>query len=453
MPARVRAPHTDDSACEMARGVGSEYDGDVSNTFSQTLGQIVPQQPNSRDVRMRGFRERASVEAALTWIDERCRPLPAEAVGLGDATGRVLSSAVTAPIDVPSFDRSAMDGYAVSGGSTDGAGDYNPLAYQIVGQSMPGRPFAGTVQPQQAVRIMTGAPLPNGCDAVVPAEFAEETDGTVQLTQSVPPGKHVGRVGEDIGGGSELLPVGRRLRPQDLGVIASVGLPRVDVVRRPRVRLLITGNELATPGEAKGEHQIYESNSAIVNGLVLRDGGEWESVRRLPDDRAAIQGALQQTGADVILISGGSSVGAEDHAPSIIAEIGTLDIHGVAMRPSSPAGMGTIANSLVFLLPGNPVSCLCAYDFFAGRAIRVLGGRPAAWPHRRETLTVARKIVSAVGRVDYCRVQTEGDKVTPLALSGASILSSTTRADGFVIVPAELEGYAPGSQVSVYRYE
>jgi len=155
----------------------------------------------------------------------------------------------------------------------------------------------------------------------------------------------------------------------------------------------------------------------------------------------------------VILVSGGSSVGSEDHAPPLIAQVGELAIHGVAMRPSSPAGIGRIGDALVFLLPGNPVSCLCAYDFFAGRAIRLRGGRSADWPHRTLRAVVARKVVSAIGRVDYCRIRLVDEKVEPIALSGASILSSTTRADGFVIVPSESEGYGPGTEVTVYLYD
>ena len=190
----------------------------------------------------------------------------------------------------------------------------------------------------------------------------------------------------------------------------------------------------------------------MLRGLVARDGGELESCRRVEDARDAIRAALVAVGADVVLVSGGSSVGAEDHAPTILAQEGELSIHGIAMRPSSPAGMGRVGSTLVFLLPGNPVSCVCAYDFFAGRAIRRLGGRNPDWPYVKQTLTVGRKIVSAVGRVDYCRVRIENNLVEPVALSGAAILSSTTRADGFVIIPAECEGYAPGTQVDMYLY-
>lgn len=408
---------------------------------------------DQRDVRMRGFAGRALVEEAVAWVDAHAMRLEPEAVEQEAACGRVLAADVIAPIDVPAFDRSAMDGYALRGEETVGAGDYNPLSFRIVGESLPGRPFDGVLQPGTAVRIMTGAPLPQGADAVLPAEYARESAGLVEATATVSPGKHVGRVGEDVRAGAQVLASSRRLRPQDVGVLASLGFAQVEVVRRPRVRLLITGNELVRPGEPRGPYQIYEANSAMLRGLVEREGGLLESLRYLADDREAIRSGLGEAGADVILVSGGSSVGAEDHAPTLLGELGELAIHGIAMRPSSPAGMGTVGGTLVFLLPGNPVSCLCAYDFFAGRAIRLLGGRGADWPYASRELKVAKKIVSAIGRVDYCRVRIVGDEVEPLAVSGASILSSTVRADGFVIVPAEREGYAPGATVRVCYYD
>ena len=406
-----------------------------------------------RDVRMHGFAQRAEVGAVWRWIDAHARPLAEEAVELADAAGRVLAAPVIAPIDVPAFDRSAMDGYALVGTDTSGASEYNPLAFAVVGQAMPGHPYHGAVGAGSAVRIMTGAAIPAGTDAVVPAEYAQEHDGRVEIVQAVAPGKNVGLRGEDIRTGSEVLSPGRVLRPQDLGLLASLGLAHATVHRRPRVRLIVTGNEIVSPGEPKGAHQIYDANSPMLRALVARDGGVVESHRRLRDDAEALRAALLAPGADVVLVSGGSSVGSEDFAPRLIAELGELAIHGVAMRPSSPAGAGRVGEALVFLLPGNPVSCLCAYDFFAGRAIRLRGGRPAAWPHRTRTGVLARKIASAIGRVDYCRVRTSGDEVEPLAISGASILSSTTRADGFVVVPGESEGYAPGTTVTVYLYD
>jgi len=406
-----------------------------------------------RDVRMHGFRERAEVGAALAWIDAQAKPLSAELIDIEDAAGRTLATDVIAPLDVPGFDRSAMDGYALSGADTTGATEYNPLTFDVVGQALPGAPFTGAPGAGACVRIMTGAPVPEGTDAVLPAEYASEEGGRIVVTRPVAPGQHVGHRGEDIRATTAALASGRRLRAQDLGLVASLGLARVSVVRQPRVRIVVTGDEIRAPGTSKGEYEIYDANSYMLSALAVRDGAVLEPVVRLRDDRAAIRTVLAAPGVDAILVSGGSSVGSEDHAPQLVAELGELAIHGVAMRPSSPAGMGRIGSALVFLIPGNPVSCLCAYDFFAGRALRLLGGRPAGWPHRTLVARAARKIVSAIGRVDYCRVRLVGGEVEPLALSGASILSSTTRADGFVIVPAESEGYGPGTAVTVHLYE
>lgn len=405
------------------------------------------------DVRMRGFRERATVEQVCEWLHARCRTFGGEDVSLAQSFGRVLASPVVAALDVPPFDRSAMDGFAVRGSETTGAGDYNPLTLRLIGQSLPGRPFVGDVVSGTAVRIMTGAPVPRGADAVLPAEFAREVGEQVEFTAAIAPGRNIGRRGEDVAADQTVFASGRRLRPQDVGLLASIGVLSVSVVKRPRVRVLATGNELASPGDAREPFQIFDSNSPTLHALIERDGGEVESSRRLIDDRAVIEAALTEPGADVILVSGGSSVGAEDHAPAVLAEVGALPIHGVAMRPSSPTGIGHIGDVLVFLLPGNPVSCLCAYDFFAGRAIRRLGGRSVDWPYLRQRAVVGSKIVSAVGRVDYCRVRFESGRIGPISTSGASILSSTTRAAGFVIVPAELEGYAPGSEIEMFLYD
>jgi len=287
----------------------------------------------------------------------------------------------------------------------------------------------------------------------VPAEFVRETVQGVEAAQAFGPGKHVGRVGEDIARGAVVLNAGRCLRPQDVGVLASLGQAEVEAIRRPRVRLVVSGDEVVAPGQPKGLHDIYDANSAMLRGLVARDGGRLQAHLRPGDDPQRIREALIAPGADVVLVSGGSSVGSEDHAPRLLAEAGELAVHGVAMRPSSPAGFGRIGETLVFLLPGNPVSCLCAYDFFAGRAIRQRGGRPAHWPYALRRAQVARKIASAIGRVDYCRVRLRDGQVEPLALSGASVLSSTTRADGFVIVPAASEGHAAGSEVDVFLYD
>ncbi|WP_417850333.1 gephyrin-like molybdotransferase Glp [Thalassoglobus sp.] len=407
-----------------------------------------------QDIRMSGFESRSTVDEALAWIDRAVQEIPeqVEEVSLELSHGRTLAERVVSQIDVPGFDRSAMDGYAVIADETTGASDYNPIRLQVVGDSMPGNGYSGEIRSGQAVRTMTGAPIPSGATAVVPAEYTEAVGDNVLVSLTVGQFKHIGRTGEDIRIGATVVDAGRILRPQDVAVIASIGQAKVSVRKQPLVRVIITGNELVRPGEQKRPHQIYEANSSLLSGTIPRDGGILESVRFIEDSESAIRNALLEPGADVILVSGGSSVGAEDFAPGLVAQLGELPIHGVAMRPSSPTGLGRISNAMVVLLPGNPVSCLCAYDFFAGRAIRQLAGRSKSWPFRTIVLPLGRKIASAIGRTDYCRVRVEAGKAIPLAISGASILSSTTRADGFVIVPADSEGLPAETPVTVLLY-
>jgi molybdopterin molybdotransferase len=409
------------------------------------------------DVRMRGFARRHTVEAALAWLDAQLQPLGDELLALPAAAGRVLAASIASDVDVPGFDRATMDGYAVVAESTDGATAYNSLPLVLIGETLPGRPFHSAVSAGQAVRIMTGAPMPAGCDAVLPAEWADvEPDGTglqcVRALAAVSPGKHVGRRGEDIARGTTLLERGRLLRPQDLGLLSSAGVRDVRVIRKPRVRLVVTGNELLPTGSRPHGSRIVDANGPMLAALVERDGGLVDFPGLVPDEHDAILDALHAS-ADVVIVSGGSSVGIEDLAPTLVARNGNLAVHGIAMRPSSPTGIGRIDDRLVFLLPGNPVSCLCAYDFFAGRATRALGGRTKTWPYRSIRAALTRKLSSQIGRLDYARVRMIEGAVEPLAISGASVLSSTTRADGFVSVPADSEGFAPGAEVNVWLYD
>jgi molybdopterin molybdotransferase len=217
------------------------------------------------------------------------------------------------------------------------------------------------------------------------------------------------------------------------------------------VRLVITGNELLPSGSRPEGFQIVDANGPMLTALTERDGGLPDFPALVPDNAAAIREALHAD-ADIIIVSGGSSVGIEDLAPMLVAEHGELAVHGIAMRPSSPTGLGRIGHRLVFLLPGNPVSSLCSYDFFAGRAIRALGGRTKDWPYRATRGVLTRKISSPVGRLDYARVKIHEGRVEPLIVAGASVLSSTTRADGFVIVSDDSEGYAAGADVKVWLY-
>lgn len=425
-----------------------------------------------RDVRMRGFRDRRTVAEALAILSARTGPLPAEAVPVSECVGRVVARDVAAAVAVPHFARAAMDGYALAGESTFGATTYAPVELFVVGEVRAGRGSLPPIRAGQAVRITTGAPVPEGADAVLMAENAEERPlaearatppegalALVRVREPVAPGKHVGAIGEDVPAGATVVTAGRRLRPQDAGVLASTGVIEVPAVRRPTVRILITGDELLRPGSVPSGSSIVDTNSLVLTALAARDGAAGCAIEYVRDARDDVREAMSRAIEDVILVSGGSSVGPEDHAPLVLAEIGEVTVHGVAMRPSSPAGFGFLParkgarETPVFLLPGNPVSCLCAYEFFAGPTIRALGGRSREWPHRRKACTVARKIVSELGRTDYTRVKVEGDLVSPIMTSGASILSSTTRADGVVIVPADHEGHGEGESVTVLLYD
>jgi molybdopterin molybdotransferase len=405
------------------------------------------------DVRMRGFRDRTELAEAQALLDVRLERLASETIAATHAFGRVLATEIRSDVAVPAFDRAAMDGYALRAQETFGAGSYSPIELSVVGESLPARPYAGEIRAGQAVRIMTGAPMPQGTDAVLPAEAAQESNNVLRVFEPVPPLRHVGRCGEDVSVGQAVLPAGRLLRPQDLGMLASIGAAQVSVVRRPGVSILVTGDELLPAGSRPEGFRIVDSNSPMLAALVRRDGGVVEQITLIPDQRDLIREAMINSPGDVLLIAGGSSVGKEDHAPGLLAELGELPIHGLALRPASPTGIGFLNQRVVFLLPGNPVSCLCAYDLLAGRAVRRLGGRSVEMPYRQVKLPLAEKIVSAVGRVDYVRVKVVDGRAEPIAVSGASILSTTTAADGFVLVPRDLEGYRPCKEVDVYLYD
>ncbi|MFT5463915.1 MAG: molybdopterin molybdotransferase, partial [Planctomycetota bacterium] len=290
------------------------------------------------DVRMRGFRERSTFDSALTAALAGLRPRQ-ELLGFdADLAGRVLAEDVVSTVDVPPFDRAAMDGYALRAEDSFGATTYDPIELKLVGESMPGATELPRVAEGQACRIMTGAPIPPGADAVLMAEDSSEQDGRVQISAAVSPAKHIGCRGEDIRTGGVVLQRGRRLRPQDVGLLASIGHSPTTLFARPRVVILVTGNELLPPGEKPRSGFIVDSNTPMLSALVERDGGELLGVHHLRDDRALIAEFLGSLDCDVLLCAGGSSVGREDYIPQLVAELGKLDVHGVAMRPSAPTG-------------------------------------------------------------------------------------------------------------------
>ena len=403
------------------------------------------------DVRMRGFHARTPLSEVQAWIDAREIGSSEERVPLDKACGRVLSAPLIAGAALPPFARAMMDGWAVQSEATFGATQELPITFSCAGEARPGAPSDARVTERACVRVMTGARLPQGADAVVPAEYGRDGDEVAVWTQ-VPLGKHVAQPGEDAEVGATLVPATRPLRPQDLGMASALGYAQLVMRRLPLVRVLITGDELQPAGVTRSDDTLYDADGPMLRALLARDVGVDVEPALLGDDEAALREALAAP-ADVLLVTGGTSVGAYDYAPSLVAAQGELVAHGIALRPAAPAGVGALGATTVFLLPGNPVACLAAYDLLAGRLLRRWSGRAADVPYARFTGQLTHKVASVLGRVDYVRVALSGDEVTPIASRGASRLSTTTCSDGYLLVPHASEGYPIGATVSGWLYD
>lgn len=411
----------------------------------------MPEDAGFDDVRMRGFRERTDLDTVWAWLDAQPGPTGSERIPAAAAGDRVLVQPLHAVHPVPAFARAAMDGWALAGEATFGASTGDPLELRVIGQARPGHPFDGLVGRGEAVRIMTGAPMPAGADAVLRAEDGDERAGRLEVRVPTAPQRHVGPVGEDLAAGALAIPAGRPLRPQDLGMASALGGTHLEVRRRPRVVLVITGDEVLPAGTPPRGARIADANGPMLTALAARDGGEVASCTLVADDPDAIDDALAAP-ADLVIVTGGSSVGTEDHAPRVLATTGELSFHGMAMRPAAPTGLGRRGAAVVALLPGNPVSCLAAYDLLLARLLRRWTARPAWWPYRPFDGILRTRIVSVLGRWDYVRVRVTDQGVEPIATRGASILSSTTTTDGFVLVPPGLEGHAARTTVHGWLY-
>jgi molybdopterin molybdotransferase len=405
---------------------------------------MVEQEPSRRasvDVRQTGFFDRASLEKALGWIDARALRLGPEAIRSDTAVSRVLSAPIAAAADLPPLDRAAEDGFAVRSSETIGAGSYSPLSFELQPAGAPVR--LGAVTP-----VAAGNPLPGGADAVLPFGMARLDGATVEVIGAVAQGAGVERKAQHLRAGTSLFGAGRVLRPQDAGLLASLGEESVLAVRRPKIRLVLAGPKGRAAADLSGD-----AHRPMLLALIGRDGGVVEGVVPAASGRASIRSAIERPGADAILVTGRTGTGPDDDAPLALADVGELAIHGVALRPGAAAGLGAVGAAPVILLPGDPFGCLCAYELFAGRLIRRLGGRNPDLPHPVRETEIARKIVSAIGFVEMCLVRLVNGKAEPVGWAEGGGLASAALADGFVLVPAALEGYAPGARVEVRLFE
>lgn len=403
---------------------------------------VAAEMTDEKEGATRYFAERRSVESAIQWIDAHIPALEPEDVPLESAAGRFLATDVAAAVDVPSGDRAAIDGYALSAAETVGAGAYNPMLFTLAETSAAAASTAGAAR---AVRVAAGDAMPDGADAVVPLDAAQEmADGLVAIIDAVTPEDNVERRGAQIGRGAPILAAGRRIGPAEIGALASTGLARLGVARRPRLSLVHIGRDV-----------VHDADAPLLRALVARDGATIVADRRLDRERAAIRHAIATAAApaDIILVVGGTGFGGNDQAAAALTESGELALHGVALRPGGSAGMGRVGAALVFLLPGAPSSCLFAYELFAGRAIRRLGGGDARLPYPARRFTAARKIVSAIGFTEICPVRRlAGGRVEPVTSFAEAGLFAAAKADGFVIVPEGSEGFAQGATVEVYLH-
>ena len=392
------------------------------------------------------------IDRARELVLECASPLEEEAVELDDALGRVLSRELISTVAIPSFDSSAMDGFAVRSEDLRAAREDAPVSLELVGESRAGHPMGRPLGPCQAAVISTGAVIPEGADAVVPLECASTGDGRVQLRDSVPAGNDIRRSGEDIAAGTVALDAGRTLGPAALGVAASLGQPRLRCRRRPLVSVIATGDELLEPGAELGPGAIYNSNGHAVPALARRAGALTAAARAVGDDPKATReliGAALGT-SDVLVLCGGVSVGAHDHVRGTLAELGAEQVFwGIALKPGKPTWFGTRERQLVFGLPGNPVSAMVTFALLVAPALRAMMGASTVRREARGTLT--RDYEKAAGRAHAVRCRLEADeagvRATPAGHQGSHVLSTMLEADALAIVPTATERVRAGEQV------
>lgn len=399
------------------------------------------------------------VEDAIRYLLSQVVPITETQVcDLGQACGRVLANDVVSPMNVPPADNSAMDGYAVHPGNDP----ERPIGlFRQRGTVLAGEVFEGVLSAGECVRIMTGAVVPDGARLVVMQENTDVVDAGVKVTDlaALKPGDNIRRAGEDIQKGAVVLPAGRRLTPADCGLLASIGVPDVEVVRPLRVSLLTTGDELIAPGEALAPGKIYESNSFSLRPIFERLGAEVQLLTAVSDSLPAITDALKNAAdhADIILTSGGVSVGEADFTREAVESLGQLDLWKLAMKPGKPLAFGRIGETLFIGLPGNPVSALVTLHQVGLPVIRTLSGETLP-PRIRIPAIVVDTLRKRPGRADYQRgiaeLHEDGQwQVRSTGQQGSGILSSVSRANCFIVLEQDRGRVNAGETVLVEMFD
>lgn len=385
------------------------------------------------------FKKRTRVDLAKKIFLEHISPIERkERIAIEGSGSRVLAEDIISGIDIPHYRRAAMDGYAVRADDTAGASPSNPVTLR-----------EGT----DCIRVHTGSPVPQDMDAVVMIEDTLSSGGMVEIRAPVHPNKHVSMVGEDVRRGEVVFGCGHEIRACDVAMLAMLGVSEIHVYSRPEVAIIPTGSELVSMHDQVKDGMIRETNS-LMAGLYLEKWGGIPIYRDIViDDPYLIEKEiLACANHDAIILCGGTSVGERDYVPRVIESVGNLLVHGVGLSPGKPTAFGMVGHTPVLSLPGYPVACLISLLEFARPAICKLGHAPVK-PDRRLRARLGAKIASKIGYITYTRVRVADGAAHPVMTSGAGILSSVTRSDGFVIIREELEGLDDGDEVDVVWIE
>ncbi len=399
---------------------------------------------------MRPIRDTIPVEEALALIRSAAVPIArSERVPIAGAGSRVLAADTVSPRDVPPFDRAAMDGYAVMAADTFGAGRYDARTLRQVDTVYTGQVPSRPVRAGECIEIATGAPMPEGADAVVMVEETEKTEaGSVRIFTPVYPRQHVGARGADIKAGQPLLAAGTVLNPSRIGALAATGVADVEVFARPRVAIFSTGGEIVDPGEPLAPGQLYDINQFTLSAITEAHGGipvrGLTAPDTLPELITAMRGAA---GEDIVVFSGGSSVGERDLLLDALQAAGDVLFHGVAVKPGKPMLFGRIGSTPVLGMPGYPTSCLSNAYLFLVPLLRAVARLPPYRPSRLQ-LPLARRVVSTTGRYQFYTVRIEDGSAVP-AFKASGDITSMAHADGYIEIPAQTDLVEAGEMVEV----
>jgi molybdopterin molybdotransferase len=395
-----------------------------------------------------------SVEEHQLVVLGDAQALPAQQVSLLEADGLVLADSVTASWPLPSFDNSSMDGYAVRVSDVSGASDGSAIRLPVRGDIAAGQEAAERLVPGTAVRIMTGAPIPEGTDAVVPVEWTDGATDEVTITRAPDPGAHIRRRGEDVAAGELVLEPGTPINARVIAMLAAVGLATIPVHRRPRVSVISTGDELVDPGVEPGPGQIVDSNSYMLTAAVREAGAEAVRVGPVRDDEDELERMLLEEAArsDLIITSGGVSMGAYDTVKAVLTRLGGVEFVKVAMQPGMPQGAGVVGSTPIVTLPGNPVSSFVSFEAFVRPLIRRMLGHSDLQRPQLHAIC-AREFTSPHGKTQFARVRLQTRDgllmAEPEGGQGSHIIGGLSRADGLAIVPEQVSRVAQGDELMV----